>query len=218
MRNHHPCFRENYVQLSESDGAIQYLTADKRPFSWNKARPPLRRSSSRTKRTRSASSKNFKLTPDEGIYGLGQHQSGYMNYRGRTVKTGAGQHRGGHAVSDFHPGLGNSLGQLFQNHFLPTTRDHMSLWRVGDNLDYYFVCGKTWMTPLPRYRGFDRPGADVRQMGFTATGRARSNTRPAKSCWPCAEIPRAAIPFDGLVQDWNYWAATPTGAACFDET
>ena len=29
---------------------------------------------------------NFKLTPDEGIYGLGQHQDGYMNYRGRTVK------------------------------------------------------------------------------------------------------------------------------------
>ena len=28
----------------------------------------------------------FNLTPDEGIYGLGQHQYGYMNYRGKTVK------------------------------------------------------------------------------------------------------------------------------------
>ena len=28
----------------------------------------------------------FRLTPYEGIYGLGQHQYGYMNYRGRTVK------------------------------------------------------------------------------------------------------------------------------------
>jgi alpha-D-xyloside xylohydrolase len=29
---------------------------------------------------------NFKLTAEEGIYGLGQHQDGYMNYRGKTVK------------------------------------------------------------------------------------------------------------------------------------
>jgi alpha-D-xyloside xylohydrolase len=28
----------------------------------------------------------FQLTESEGIYGLGQHQYGYMNYRGRTVK------------------------------------------------------------------------------------------------------------------------------------
>jgi alpha-D-xyloside xylohydrolase len=28
---------------------------------------------------------NFKLSTDEGIYGLGQHQNGYMNYRGRKV-------------------------------------------------------------------------------------------------------------------------------------
>ena len=28
----------------------------------------------------------FRLTPDEGIYGLGQHQDGFMNYRGRAVK------------------------------------------------------------------------------------------------------------------------------------
>ena len=26
---------------------------------------------------------NFQLTPDEGLYGLGQHQTGYMNYRGK---------------------------------------------------------------------------------------------------------------------------------------
>ncbi len=29
---------------------------------------------------------NFQLTPTEGLYGLGQHQDGYMNYRNCTVK------------------------------------------------------------------------------------------------------------------------------------
>ena len=69
------------------------------------------------KPTRSVSEQNFKLTPDEGIYGLGQHQYGYMNYRGRTVKLVQANTAGGHAIPDFHRGLRHALGQLFQNHF-----------------------------------------------------------------------------------------------------
>ena len=60
---------------------------------------------------------NFKLTPDEGVYGLGQHQSGYMNYRGRTVNLVQSNTE---AVTPFlisTAGIWDLLGQLLQDRF-----------------------------------------------------------------------------------------------------
>jgi alpha-D-xyloside xylohydrolase len=100
------------VQLSKSDGAIQYLNASNQIILKEQGGAII--APVRIKHESKAFSvqQNFKLTPDEGIYGLGQHQSGYMNYRGRTVKLVQAN-----TVPGFHPGLRAALGQLFQNHF-----------------------------------------------------------------------------------------------------
>ena len=84
---------------------------------------------------------NFTLTPDEGLYGLGQHQTGYMNYRGRTVKI---VQSNTNAVT---PMLVSTAGYgIFWDNYSKTmfadNPDAASLWsEVADNIDYYFFFG-----------------------------------------------------------------------------
>ena len=74
------------LRLSESDGAIQYLTADNQIILKEQGGAIIEPVKIKNEKKAFSVQQNFKLAPDEGIYGLGQHQSGYMNYRGRTVK------------------------------------------------------------------------------------------------------------------------------------
>src|SRR5208283_443865 len=74
------------LRLSKSDGSIEYLTGDNQSLLREQGAPVMTRASLEFETNAFSVQQNFKLTSDEGIYGLGQHQSGYMNYRGRTVK------------------------------------------------------------------------------------------------------------------------------------
>jgi alpha-D-xyloside xylohydrolase len=79
---------------------------------------------------------NFKLTPEEGIYGLGQHQDGYMNYRGKTVKL---VQSNTDAVTPFLVST-QGFGILWDNYSKTVFSDGEKgayLWSdVGDNIDY----------------------------------------------------------------------------------
>jgi len=76
------------VQLSKSSGAIQYLTAGGQPILKEQGAPVITPAPIAHDEKAFSVQQNFKLTPDEGIYGLGQHQSGYMNYRGHCFSLG----------------------------------------------------------------------------------------------------------------------------------
>ena len=57
----------------------------------------------------------FRLTPDEGIYGLGQHQDGVMNYRGRAVKLVQTNTDAVTPVARLHRRLGPAVGQRLED-------------------------------------------------------------------------------------------------------
>ena len=74
------------VQLSKNGGAIQYLNPNGQVILKEQGQAAITPIRIAHETNAFSVRQNFKLTPEEGIYGLGQHQSGYMNYRGRTVK------------------------------------------------------------------------------------------------------------------------------------
>ena len=117
----------------DSHGAIQYLTGDGLTIILQEEE--LGNNIARVKIAHETNAfsirQNFKLTPEEGIYGLGQHQSGYMNYRGRTVKLVQANTQ---AVTPFlvsTAGLRAAVGQLFKNHFQRRPGTHVALVRGG---------------------------------------------------------------------------------------
>lgn len=148
---------------------------------------------------------NFKLTPHEGIYGLGQHQYGYFNYRGKQVKL---VQTNTDAVNPFLVST-NNYGILWDNYSMTIFNDDKngaSIWSdMGDNIDYYFVQGANIDSIISGYR--------------TLTGKAPMYSKSAYGYWQSrekyknqGELMAAAetyrklkIPIDNMIQDWDYW-------------
>jgi alpha-D-xyloside xylohydrolase len=71
--------------ISKTDGTIKFFSGDGKTLLMESEKASL--TPVDTKKEKAYSIKQqYQLTSDEGIYGLGQHQYGYMNYRRRTVK------------------------------------------------------------------------------------------------------------------------------------
>jgi len=95
---------------------------------------------------------DFKLTGDEGVYGLGQNQDGYFNYRGRRevlVQSNT------NAVVPFLVSTKN-YGILWDNYSKTIFEDDSictSLWSdIGNNIDYYFIVGNNMDEVVAGYR------------------------------------------------------------------
>jgi alpha-D-xyloside xylohydrolase len=148
---------------------------------------------------------SFQLTAEEALYGLGQHQSGFMNYRGRQVKLVQANTQAVSPVMVSTAGWG-----IFWDNYSKTlfddTRGAASFWsEVADNVDYYVFYGPS----------IDQQIAAYRQL----TGQAPLYGRWAYGYWQskehyatqdeilgvAAEYRKRQIPIDNIVQDWNYW-------------
>jgi len=161
---------------------------------------------------------NFKLNRKEGLYGLGQHQSGYFNYRGKKVVLVQANTE---AVNPFLIST-NNYGILWDNYSKTVFEDNAdgaSFWSdMGDNIDYYFIHGKNLDEVISGYR--------------TLTGKAPMYGKYAYGYWQSkehydtqAEITSVAekyrrlkIPIDNMIQDWDYWnGASNWGGMFFDK-
>ena len=158
---------------------------------------------------------NFKLTADEGLYGLGQHQDGYFNYRGKEVKLVQSNTE---AVNPFLIST-NHYGILWDNYSKTIFKDDehgASLWSdMGSNLDYYFVYGENMDTVISGYR--------------TLTGKAPMYGKYAYGYWQSKEhydtqeelltvarkYRKLKIPIDNMIQDWDYWNGNANWSGMF---
>ena len=163
---------------------------------------------------------NFILTVDEGLYGLGQHQYGYMNYRGKTIKL---VQTNTDAVNPFLIST-KGYGILWDNYsktiFEDNGKNVASFWSdVADNIDYYFISGNTMDEIVAGYR--------------TLTGQAPMYGKWAYGYWQSKEhydtqeelmsvatkYRKLQIPIDNMIQDWDYWnGAANWGGMFFDKS
>jgi alpha-D-xyloside xylohydrolase len=206
------------VVLNKSDGSIRYLAKDGATILEEQGRASFAPAHIEQEKGALNVQQNFRLSPEEGVYGLGQHQSGYMNYRGRMVKVVQANTQ---AVTPF---LVSTAGYgIFWDNYSKTifsdTPAAMSLWsEVADNIDYYFIAGPS----------MDRVIGGYRQL----TGQAPMYGRWAYGYWQskehyatrdellniAAEYRKRRIPIDNIVQDWNYWGGNDNwGGMFFDE-
>lgn len=147
----------------------------------------------------------FRLTPDEGIYGLGQHQDGYMNYRNCTVKL---VQTNTDAVNPFLISS-KGYGILWDNYSKTIFKDsdnETSIWsEVGDNIDYYFIYGQDMDEVIAGYRDLS---GQVPMYGKWAYGywQSKEHYEDRDELLSVAEEYRIRkIPVDNIIQDWDYW-------------
>ncbi len=160
----------------------------------------------------------FTLSPDEGIYGLGQFEYGMMNYRGRHV-TLIQNNR--HVCVPFLVST-RKYGIYWDNYShteFNDTPDGMTLWsEVGDGIDYYFIAGSDMDDVIAGYR--------------EATGRVPMFPRWSFGYWQskeryenqdqlmstAREYRKRQLPVDNIVQDWQYWGRLGWNAMAFDDS
>ncbi len=139
------------VRLSKADGTVEFLTADNKVILSEQGAAvvtPVEYPQDKAFHVQ----QDFKLTPKEALYGLGQHQSGYMNYRGKTVNLVQSNTE---AVTPFlisTQGWGILWDNMSRTVFTDT-KDKMSLWSdVADNVDYYLCYGPSMDAVIAGYR------------------------------------------------------------------
>jgi alpha-D-xyloside xylohydrolase len=150
-------------------------------------------------------STRFLLDPDEGIYGLGQHQDGLMNYRGHTVKLVQAN------TQSSNPFLLSTKGYgiLWDNYSKTTVSDDARgcvFWsEVGDFVDYYVVFGGSMDGAIAGYRQLTGQAPLYGRWAYGYWQSKEHYEDRAELLGVAAEYRRRGIPIDGIIQDWDYW-------------
>jgi alpha-D-xyloside xylohydrolase len=163
---------------------------------------------------------NFILNTQEGIYGLGQHQSGYMNYRGKTVTLVQSNTE---AVNPFFISTAG-YGILWDNYsktvYTDNGKSNASLWSdVADNIDYYFVGGESMDRVIAGYRYLTGKAPMYGKWAYGYWQSKEHYDTQAELMTVAEKYRRLKIPIDNMIQDWDYWnGAANWGGMFFDKT
>ncbi|MBN2105208.1 DUF5110 domain-containing protein [bacterium] len=190
--------------VSKEDGSIRYDTYDNTLLLREQGTPEFVPLTSPYEKAFHVQ-QNFILTGEEGVYGLGQHQYGYMNYRGKKVPL---VQSNTDAVTPFLIST-QGYGILWDN-YSKTVFDDRSrttgLWSdVGDQIDYYFIAGKNMDAVIKGYRDLTghAPMYGKWAYGYWQSKEHYDNRDELMSV--AEEYRRRKIPIDNMIQDWDYW-------------
>ena len=149
-----------------------------------------------------------RFSPDrmEGLYGLGQHQSGVFNYRGSTVELG--QNNTDVAIpllvsSKGYAVMWNTASLTYVDNRFPSELSFSTL--AGDAVDYYFIYGPEMDQVVHQYRSLTghTPLFPKWAYGFF---QSKDRYVSQQEVLDVAKRYRAEhIPIDGIVQDWFWW-------------
>lgn len=162
----------------------------------------------------------FLLTEDEGIYGLGQHQYGYMNYRGREVKL---VQTNTDAVNPFLIST-NNYGILWDNYSMTKYTDdgqtNAALWSdMGNNIDYYLVTGENMDEIIAGYRHLTGQAPMYGKWAYGYWQSKEHYDTQAEIMGVAEKYRKLQIPIDNMIQDWDYWnGAENWSGMFFDKT
>ena len=145
----------------------------------------------------------FDLEADEPIYGLGMMQNGKMNLRGEHRKMQQSN------LEDYAHFFQSIKGYgIFWDNYSPTQiDDHVLESQVGQMVDYYFMYGGNADGVIQRMRHLS---GRVPMLPLWTYGFHQSRER-YKSSAELLEVVgkyrQMGIPFDGIIQDWQYWGS-----------
>lgn len=152
---------------------------------------------------------DFALDKDEPIYGLGMMQNNKMNLRGEHRKMQQSN------LEDFAHFFQSIKGYgIFWDNYSPTTiNDNATLElesQVGKMVDYYFMYGKNADGVIKDMRHLS---GEVPMLPLWTYGFHQSRER-YKSSGELLEVVHKyrdmKVPFDGIIQDWQYWGSNYT--------
>ena len=202
--------------ISKSDGKISFCKPDSTPLLEEYEKPEFEKIV--VKGDEGYSIKQKFLLNSEGLYGLGQNQENYMNYKNKKILL---SQTNTNAIS---PVLisSNNIGIFWDNYSATifSEKDNISEFysKMGDGIDYYLFVGDNLDKVISEYRKL--------------TGKAVMLPRWAFGYWQSKEryqtqdellsvgqrYRQEQIPIDVMVQDWEWWERGKWSGMEFDKT
>lgn len=148
---------------------------------------------------------SFTLDKDEAIYGLGNLENGRLSQRGVNRKLMPGNVEDGIPFYLSVKGYGVYWDNYAPTQFADNGSETYFESEVGDLVDYYFLCGGDADGVIAEMRHLT---GEVPMFPLWSYGFWQSRER-YKSQAELLEVVRKyremGIPFDGIIQDWQYW-------------
>ncbi len=144
----------------------------------------------------------FILSETEALYGLGQHQEGHMNLRGKTVDL----YQANMNVSVPVLVSTKGYGILWDNYSLSKFSDSaqgMELWsEVGDGIDYYFIAGSSIDEVISGYRTLTGQAPMYAKWAYGFFQSKERYQTQKEVIGIVDEFRQRQVPLDVIVQDW----------------
>jgi alpha-D-xyloside xylohydrolase len=154
----------------------------------------------------------FALAPDESLYGLGEYNEPYMDYRGKKVKL-----------------VQTNIGIVVP--LLVSTRRYGIMWDIYSKafftddetgatfsaesapagMDYYFFAGDNLDDVIAAYRQLTGPAPMFPKQAFGLFMSKERYQTQARVIEVARNFRREGFPLDYMVQDWQYWGSDKDG-------
>jgi alpha-D-xyloside xylohydrolase len=150
----------------------------------------------------------FSADFSEGLYGLGQHQSGLFNYRGATVELG--QNNTDVAIplllsSKGYALMWNTASLTYVDNRFPLDLSLSSL--AGHAVDYYFIYGPEMDQMIHHYRNLTGHTPMLPQWAYGFFQSKDRYVSQDEVLGIAHRYRQEHIPLDAIVQDWFWWKA-----------
>ena len=148
----------------------------------------------------------FGLDVSEGLYGLGQHQSGMFNYRGATVELA--QNNTDVAIplllsSKGYALMWNTASLTYVDNRFPLELNLRSL--AGQSVDYYFMYGPEMDQIIHEYRSLTGHTPMLPRWSYGFFQSKDRYVSQAEVLGIAHRYREEHIPLDAIVQDWYWW-------------
>jgi alpha-D-xyloside xylohydrolase len=151
-------------------------------------------------------SDRFMPAPEEGLYGLGQHQAGIYNYRGAVIELAQQNTDVAFPFLVSTKGYGmlwNTASKSWVDNRFPTILKLSA--EAADAIDYYFVYGPEMDEVIHQYRELTGHAPLFAKWAY-GFWQSKDRYRSAQELLDVAEKYRSQhVPLDGIVQDWYWW-------------
>lgn len=152
---------------------------------------------------------SFRLTPNEGIYGLGQQKNNYFNYSEKETRLAQNNTE---AMNPFLVSTQN-YGLFWDNYSMVIFKDDKngtSIWSdMGDNIDYYFIKGSTMDNVISGYRYLTGTTPMYGKFAYVHWQSKEHYNTQQELFSVARKYRKMKIPIDNMIQDWDYRNGNP---------
>lgn len=159
---------------------------------------------------------NLEFQEGEHLYGLGQYEEGFGSLRGQVVYV----HQGNRQIAV--PMLVSTLGYgILMDTYSPmifsdTEYGSYLYSEVSEELDYYFMNGKSMNGVIKEYRYLTGKASMLPKWAFGYLQSQERYETQEEVLSVASEYRRRGIGLDGIIQDWISWDGAKWGEKSFD--